>query len=183
MGSPDDERFRRLFDEHFPAILSFALRRCHDSGDAADIAAETFLTAWRKLDQIPVGEERPWLFGVARRVVSNHRRGHLRRSRLADRLRTELTTTTSAPSLASYGPADDVARAMASLAERDQEILKLTAWDGLTPAEIAIVLRIPAVTVRSRLMRARTRLTAALDERRNDPLLLAPTSHDTQDAT
>lgn len=86
MGSTD-ERFRQLFEDHFPAILRFALRRCHDSGDAADVAAETFLTAWRKLDQLPVGEERPWLFGVAQRAVSNNRRGHLRRSRLADRLR------------------------------------------------------------------------------------------------
>lgn len=72
---------------------------------------------------------------------------------------------------------------MASLADRDQEVLKLTAWDGLNPAEIAIVLRIPAVTVRSRLMRARARLAAALGESPDRPLLLAPNTHNTQDAT
>lgn len=182
MGSTD-ERFRQLFDDHFPAILRFALRRCPDAGDAADVAAETFLTAWRKLDQLPVGEERPWLFGVARRAVANHRRGHLRRSRLADRLRTELVTVTPTVRADSYGPVDDVARAMASLADRDQEVLKLTAWDGLTPTEIAVVLGIPAVTVRSRLMRARARLAAALGDVPDRPLLLSRGSHDTQDAT
>jgi RNA polymerase sigma-70 factor, ECF subfamily len=53
--------------------------------------AETFLTSWRRLEEVPPGPEaRLWLYGVARRVLANHHRGQRRRSALADRLRGEL---------------------------------------------------------------------------------------------
>lgn len=44
--------------------------------DAADAVAETFLVAWRRLPEVPSGEEaRPWLYGVARRTLANQRLG------------------------------------------------------------------------------------------------------------
>jgi DNA-directed RNA polymerase specialized sigma24 family protein len=50
------------------------------------VIAETFLTAWRRLDDVPAGDEaRLWLYGVARRMLANQRRGARRRSSLADR--------------------------------------------------------------------------------------------------
>jgi DNA-directed RNA polymerase specialized sigma24 family protein len=61
--------------------------------DAADVVAETFLVAWRRIDDLPPGREgRLWLYGVARRVCANHLRGVRRRHRLAERLREELMT-------------------------------------------------------------------------------------------
>jgi RNA polymerase sigma-70 factor (ECF subfamily) len=43
------------------------LRRTDNADDAADVIAETFLTAWRRLDEIPAGDQaRLWLYGVAR---------------------------------------------------------------------------------------------------------------------
>jgi RNA polymerase sigma factor (sigma-70 family) len=149
----DEERFDRVYAANLPLILRYALRRCDEPGDAADVTAEVFLIAWRRLEQMPEGEERLWLFGIARRVLANHRRARLRRSRLADRLRDELAL---APPVVEHDEnAARVLEALRGLPDRDRELLQLTVWDGLTPTEIATIEHVPPATVRSRLMRAR----------------------------
>ena len=102
-GGPDERRLR--FEEVYAAnrgpILGYVLRRTGNPHDAADVLAETFLTAWRRLDDVPPGDRaRLWLSGVARRVLANQQRGEHRRSELADRLRAELTTAYQAPEYA-----------------------------------------------------------------------------------
>ncbi|MEA2454226.1 MAG: hypothetical protein QOI45_488, partial [Thermoleophilaceae bacterium] len=67
-----------------------------------------------------------------------------------------------------------VRAALARLEEEDREILRLTTWEGQTPSEIAAVLGVPGVSVRSRLHRARKRLRAELLQ--EDPGALANTS-------
>ena len=156
-------RFRRLFDDTERDLLAYALRRVARPEDAADVVAETFLVAWRRLDDVPPGEQaRPWLYGVARRQLANQRRGQLRRSQLADRLRDELPAAVAAVA----GGEDDrvlaVRAALARLDEADRELLALNGWERLSPGEIAVVLELPAVTLRSRLHRARKRLRAEL---------------------
>lgn len=153
-------RFRRLFDDHFRVVLGYALRRCPSPADAADVAADVFLTAWRRIDDLPTDDALPWLIGTARGAVANLRRGQLRRSRLADRLRNDLLVN-SPVSPPSSGVAP-VEAAMDRLSRADRELLRLIAWDGLTPIQIAALDDVPASTVRSRLRRARARLAAAL---------------------
>ena len=88
-----EQAFRRLYAEHFDVVLAFALRRVDRPEDAADVTADTFLVAWRRLAHVPPAHEtRPWLYGVARRVLANHRRGDRRRSALGDRLKRDLAT-------------------------------------------------------------------------------------------
>ena len=53
-----------------------------EQADAADVTAETFLVAWRRYDDAPPGDGRPWLFGIARHVLANHHRSGRRRDRL-----------------------------------------------------------------------------------------------------
>src|SRR6266511_3820793 len=85
------ERFRLIYQANSPPILGYVLRRTQSPDDAADVVAETFLTAWRRLDDLPRGlEARLWLYGVARRVLANHRRGERRRLRLTERLRDDI---------------------------------------------------------------------------------------------
>ena len=169
------ERFRRLFADTERELLAYVLRRVERAEDAADVVAETFLVAWRRLDRVPAGDEAPlWLYGVARRQLANQRRGELRRSRLARRLRAELPVAVGG----ARGPEDHrvaaVRAALARLREEDREILRLSSWEGLAPSEIATVLGVPGVTVRSRLHRARMRLRAEVLEL--DPGALAITS-------
>lgn len=157
-----DERFRDLYAAHFDAVLGFALRRTNRAEDAADVVSETFLVAWRRIGHVPVEPAtRPWLYGTARRVLANQRRGDTRRTRLGERLRREL-----ALAVPDHGDAlvhrDEVDRALERLSGRDQEVLRLHLWEGLESREIAEVLGLPATVVRPRLSRARARLRALL---------------------
>src|SRR3954463_3427484 len=76
----DKVRFEALYTATYEPILGYALRRCSSPHDAADVVAETFSIAWRRFDDIPSGDSaRLWLYGVARRVLANHRRGEKQR--------------------------------------------------------------------------------------------------------
>ena len=160
-GTERRERFDRLFDEHFRALLGYALRRVEEPADAADVAAETLLVAWRRLEEVPGGEEaRPWLIGVARRVLANQRRGERRRDALSERLR-DVVAAMPAPA-----PPDDdaelVREAMSRLRRGDREVLALVCWEGLDPSQAAAALGIPPATARTRLHRARARMRKEL---------------------
>ena len=175
MSESREETFRRLYADHFDAVLGFALRRTDRPEDAADVTADTFLVAWRRLAHVPGGPDtRPWLYGVARRVLANHRRGDRRRTALGDRLRRELSAHVPDTSEDVVQRADVIA-AMQRLSARDQEVLELHLWEGLESREIAEVLGLATAVVRPRLSRARTRLREVLG---ND---LPPPGHDTSD--
>jgi RNA polymerase sigma-70 factor (ECF subfamily) len=152
---------RELFEAHHDALLAYARRRTGGLSDAEEVVADTFIVAWRRLDEWPVNtaERLPWLLGVARRVILNQRRGILRRARLQQRLR-HASPGVQAPS-SGLAP---VVEAMARLNERDQEILRLVAWEGLSHAEVAIVLAISANAAAIRLHRARARLASEMSQ-------------------
>jgi len=156
-----EARLVALYEEHGRDVLAYALRRVADPEDAADAVAETFLVAWRRVAEVPPGEEaRLWLYGVARLTLANQHRGERRRARLAERLRAELATATQ-PAAQPAGP---VLRALAGLGDEDRELLLLAGWEELAPKQIARVLGISAVAARSRLHRARRRLRRAMAE-------------------
>jgi len=157
-------RFGRLYREQWRAILAYALRRVEEPEDAADVVAETFLVAWRRLDELPIGErERLWLYAVARRVTANHRRAEGRRTRLAERLAESLRSEAVADPVAPGGEARAVLRAMRELGEQDRELLLLVTWEELSPAQAGEVLGISSLAARSRLHRARRRLRALIE--------------------
>ena len=168
------ERFRAVYRDNRPAVLGYALRRVATPADAADIVAETFLVAWRRLDDVPSGPlARPWLFGVARRVLANQRRGAVRRRSLVTRMRGVLDQHVQLDDTDDTGDRGDtpgagpavraVRNAVERLPESDRELLRLTSWEGLSPTELATALSIPPATVRVRLHRARRRLRALLE--------------------
>jgi RNA polymerase sigma factor (sigma-70 family) len=133
-----EARFSQLYEENWNDLLNYALRRATTPEDAADLVAETFLVAWRRLANVPPGARtRLWLFGVARRLIANQRRGEFRRDRLTDRLRGELATAVvdEAPS----DRIDPVISALDRLGEKDREVLLLAGAEELQPAQIATV--------------------------------------------
>ena len=161
-----EERFAVLFNRTHQPLLAYAVRRVADPADAADIVAETFLVAWRRLDEVPPDEQaRAWLFGVARRVLANYYRGEHRRLALGERLRTSLCEVVPPPEVG----ATLVEIAMERLSPDDRELLRLVAWEELAREEIAMVLQIPRATVRVRLHRARRRLLAEMQTVESDP--------------
>jgi RNA polymerase sigma factor (sigma-70 family) len=155
-----EARFRALFDTAYTPLCRYARNRGMAGADAEDLVAQTLEVAWRRIDDVPAADPLPWLFAVARNLWRNQVRQVRRRSEILARFRAPL------PAAACDDPAQlepGVLRAaMASLSEADQEVLRLVAWDGLTPAQVAIALDCSAVAARSRLHRARTRLAARL---------------------
>ena len=150
----DPEVFAVLFDRHFDAIHGYAQRRV--GPDLADeIAAETFTRAFDRRRRYDTARKdaRPWLLGIAANLMRRHWRSERRRleayARSAQHEQGELS-----------GPiAAELAAALKALPRREREPLILFAWADLSYDEIAVALGLPLGTVRSRISRARGRLS------------------------
>lgn len=153
----------RAYEQHAGAIGAYALRRTAAS-DAADVVADTFLVAWRRHEEMPDEPHTlPWLYGVARRVLANQRRSRDRRTRLHDRLRTEFVEfDMRSERVEDTEHFQRVASAMTTLSDDDAELLRLTAWEELTPTQLATAMELEPSAVRQRLRRARQRLRSGL---------------------
>ena len=160
-NAPPDprDRFDALFEATRRQVLAYALRRTREPADAEDAAAETFAIAWRRIDDVPPGADAlPWLYGVARRVLANQRRGTERRWNLLGRLFERAPRASDGPDVDLGGPAT---AALAALRPDDRELLQLVAWEDLDHAAIAQVLGISVNAVAIRLHRARRRFAEA----------------------
>ena len=147
-----------LFRSHYQDVEAYVRRRA-EPDLVEDIVAETFIVAWRRLDELP-HEARPWLLGVARKTLSTQRRTRARRRSLLSKL--------AAQPLVENGEQQSdlgVIEALARLSERDREAITLVAWEGLSPNEAALVMGQSAVAFRVRLHRAKQRLRQCLDSR------------------
>jgi RNA polymerase sigma factor (sigma-70 family) len=153
-----EERFRLLYDAGRDRVVAYAMRRTTNHEDAADVVAETFAIAWRRIGDIPSGErEVPWLFAVARRVMANRLRGNVTQSAIVQRLARQLALSSSEESEPNVERLSALA-ALGRLSEEEREILMLVAWDGLGSQELGWVLSCSATAARIRLHRARARL-------------------------
>ncbi|MQY08168.1 RNA polymerase sigma factor [Actinomadura macrotermitis] len=157
----DPDRFTELYDRHAPAIHRYAARRL-GSDAADDLMAETFLIAFRKRRRYDPAraDARPWLYGIATRLIARHRRAELDRYRLAERIGGQAAPPVPAPDPHTLHPS--LARALAELPKTHRDALLLVAWAELSYEEVAAALDVPVGTVRSRLSRARARLRTEL---------------------
>ena len=152
-----EARFRAVFS-HLGAVAAYARRRGHADPEA--IAAEVMAIAWRRLSNVPLDDPRPWLCGTARNLV------------LADaRRRTTATGQVegSAPAPEPIELDPELGDALRSLSPTDREALLLVAWEDLTPTQAARSLGIRPAAFRIRLLRARRRLQARLEEAAAEP--------------
>ncbi|TDB83025.1 RNA polymerase sigma factor [Actinomadura sp. KC216] len=163
----DPEAFAALFDRYSAMLFRYVSRRLGPEA-AEDVVGETFLAAFSKRSRYDLAQRdaRPWLFGIATKLVARHHRTEaaryraLRRSPVdgpvegpADRVAAGVSASAARPALAA---------ALAGLPRRDLDVLLLVAWGDLAYEEVARALGIPVGTVRSRLNRARRKVRAAL---------------------
>jgi RNA polymerase sigma-70 factor, ECF subfamily len=168
----DRERFEHVYRQTRIAILAYLVRRTESAEDAADMLGEVYLIAWRRITDLPSGEQaRLWLFGVARRVLANQRRRHRSQDQLAVTLEQTLQRHGRDDQWAAReeGLSDTIVAALNTLSASDRELLMLSAWEELSPAEIAVVLSRPAALIRVRLHRARAKLRARLVDPDSEP--------------
>ncbi|MFD0689312.1 RNA polymerase sigma factor [Actinomadura fibrosa] len=161
----DQDRFSGLYAAHYPDVIRFAARRT-DADQARDVAAETFLIAWRRFTELPdePDERLPWLYGVARNVLANQHRAERRRLRLGARIRSSGRETSTADHAAGVAASLDARAALGRLSARDREVLQLVAWEDLDVTGAAAVVGCSPRAFAVRLHRARRRLEKALAE-------------------
>jgi RNA polymerase sigma factor (sigma-70 family) len=158
-----ERAFAHIYQAHYRAIAAYTRRRLSEH-DADDAVAETFLVAWRRLDDIPSGDQTlPWLYGVARRVVSQGRRGGRRRDRLVNRLaRFRHPDDVSLSDSDHVDVRDAVLTALATLRPGDQELLRLAEWEQVTTTDLARIFQCSTNAIAIRLHRAHKRFGQAL---------------------
>ncbi|MGH2820864.1 MAG: RNA polymerase sigma factor [Actinomycetota bacterium] len=135
------------------------------SDEIHDVLADTFLTAWRRLEDLP-DDALPWLFSIARGHIANRHRAQRRRRALQDKLSGAVHHTGS---ILPVPPSDEMidaelSSAIRGLPELEREAFILVAWDGLDPARAARVVGCSPATFRVRVYRARRRLKGRLTE-------------------
>ena len=159
---PPDRCFRTLYDAYGSSVLAYFKRRT-DSETAKDCAAETFLVAWRRIDEVP-DDALPWLYGVARRVLANQRRSGGRMGRLVARLGGLRPDSPPNPETVVLRRAEEaeLLDAVNRLRPADRELLLLATWEELPHAQIVEVLGCSAHAVDQRVHRAVSRLARAL---------------------
>jgi RNA polymerase sigma-70 factor (ECF subfamily) len=163
--APDSEAvFKSLYEAVYADLLRFVQRRAHPD-HSEDVVADTFLVAWRRIDELPERHEdaRAWLFGIARNTILNDRRGVERRRVLGVRLREVSAGTPGDLDADLVVRRVDLARAWGRLPEIHQEALSLHVFEELKAPQAAAVLGISPVAFRLRLSRARRALRRHLD--------------------
>lgn len=158
-----------LFDRHADAVHTFCFRRTASWQAAEDATSTVFLELWRGRSRATTqeGSALPWLYGIGRNVCRN-----LERSR--NRLVQALRRVPNEGAASDDGLADDVVRrvdserqmatvleAVAELPSHERDVFELVVWAEASYENAAAALDIPIGTVRSRLSRARQRLSRA----------------------
>lgn len=156
----DDAWFERLYERHQRALSAYCIRRV-GVADGPDVCAQVFAVAWRRAGDVPDGDRAlPWLYGVARRVVSHEWRGRGRARRLAEKAGSQRIVPAPEPDVVAVESTEHqlVRDAVMTLNEMDREVLLLSAWEGLTHGEIAEALGCSQAAVDKRVARAKSRL-------------------------
>jgi RNA polymerase sigma factor (sigma-70 family) len=168
-GSDEPElRFHRLYRAYFRPVQAYAVNRLGPVDEVADVVAEVFMTAWRRLADVPPPPgDRFWLYGTARRVISRRHRSASRRDKLIHRLAADRRQAGQHDEGHFAGPAQDPAQerllaAIARLKPADREALLLVHWEQLTYAEAAQTLGCSVNAVGIRVHKAKARLRELL---------------------
>lgn len=156
-----EARFAEIYESYNRHVRAYCRRRT--SADRVDDAvADTFLTAWRRIDGVPDGEDAlPWLYGVAYKVLSHQWRRRSRKQKLAQKLQSIGVEQTTAPEelVLVRDESRQVLEALKRLKPTDKEILLMAAWEGMSHSDISAALGINPGAVRQRFYQAKKNLT------------------------
>nr|WP_275402394.1 sigma-70 family RNA polymerase sigma factor [Streptomyces sp. SID13031] len=169
-----------MYRANYEAVLTYVVRRTVGVEAARDVVSEVFEIAWRRRDEIPAQHVLPWLYRVAANRLGHRYRSDQRELQALRRLATETATDS-----ATRGPAEqveaahalaEVTTALGRLGLKDQQVLLLNAWEGLSGHELAVALGCSTTAAGVRLHRARRRLKSAVgtDRESSTPPVVGP---------
>jgi RNA polymerase sigma factor (sigma-70 family) len=161
----DAAAFGILFERHAGRIYNYCFRRTADWALAEDLTSTTFLHAWRGLPRGPLQAESalPLLYGIATNVLRNQRRSLKRGREAFARLPLPRVEESDFAEEAAIRVDDQAAMrpllvVFTRLPRREQDVIALCEWSGLSYEDAAVALGVPIGTIRSRLARGRRRL-------------------------
>ncbi|GAB2846647.1 RNA polymerase sigma factor [Actinoallomurus bryophytorum] len=159
----EPEAFAEVFRRYAPDIKRYVTRRLGPEA-AEDVAAETFLAAFRQRGGYDLSRRnaRPWLYGIATNLMGRHVRTEVRQLRILERTGTDPVTASFAERsderLSAEASGPTLAGALAALPNGHRDALLLVVWGDLSYPEAAQALGVRVGTVRSRINRARRNL-------------------------
>jgi RNA polymerase sigma-70 factor (ECF subfamily) len=169
----DRAAFGLLYDRYYPGVTRYCLRRLFNREIAEDVVSDVFLTLAAKLRDFPGRTEtdfRRWLFRIATNAVNAYLRQRRRRQEICEVAARRRQRDPRASSDASFEwqrldwPA--VYQALLELDERDQSLVMLRFFAGLSHEEIAAVVVMTPGAVRTALSRTLAQLRAQFNPSR-----------------
>jgi RNA polymerase sigma-70 factor (ECF subfamily) len=166
-ATKDRAAFAQLFDHFAPRLKSFMMRKGSNAEQAEDLAQEAMIAVWTKAHMFSTdrGSVSTWVFTIAR----NLRIDRLRREK--SQLYTDLEdfdapdlSTGAEEGLGRSQEDNHVARALAQIPEEQRQLLILSYVEDVTQSEIALRLKIPLGTVKSRMRLGYSRLRKLLEQ-------------------
>lgn len=158
----DLDAFEELVRRHTGVVYAHAYRFFGDGAAADDAAQEVFIKVYRSMDTFD-GRAKfsTWLYRITRNTCLDMVRSGRRRPLPIDPLDVAHVTTNDIAEEVALSATIEMA--LASLAPEDRDALSAVSLFGLSYAEAATALGVPAGTVKSRVFRARRALAAVLD--------------------
>lgn len=162
----DPQAFRQLYDRYADPIHAFLLRRTSDRDAALDLTAETFAQVWTSrhsfVDQ-KGGSAGPWLFGVARNVLSRSARERRLVNQASEALRITHGRSSAIPDTSWVDGMDaDLENALLALPEAQRVAVELRVLSDRPYDEIAEELDISPTAARIRVSRGLSRMRTSL---------------------
>jgi RNA polymerase sigma-70 factor (ECF subfamily) len=155
--------FNRMLEAEIPRLRRYARALTRDPSRADDLVQDCLCRALRKADLWERGTDlRAWLFTILHHLNVNFIRQAVREGQTVPAEDVEPILTVQ-PSQSAAVQLRDLDRAIGQLPEEQRQILLLTALEGLSYDQVAIILNVAVGTVRSRLSRGREALRQLMD--------------------
>lgn len=176
VAGADYDAFVELYGRYDRAAYGLALRVTKDATLAEDVTVEAFLAIWKNTRRYDAsrGSARSWIFTIVhRRAVDCVRREQRHRRQAAAFAAPPDDVPPPSAAVFADETRGEMRFALDVLPERERELIQLAYYDGYTQREIAVMLRLPLGTVKSRMWAGLGRLREALAGREHELLVAA----------
>ncbi|WP_341837223.1 RNA polymerase sigma-70 factor [Chitinophaga pollutisoli] len=157
IGASDERAFGEIVRHYFPRLLPFAIKITKNRAVAEDIVQEAFLRLWQhRAEYEKIQFLRAWLFTVVSNLSLTYIKRLAREGKFLQHLRDfgETARSDVAEQVQYRESGTVIARAVLQLPPQQQQVYRLSRYEGLSIPEIAAHMGLSANTVKNHLVRA-----------------------------